>query len=104
MNTDASWWQYAVLGLIVLASLIQVVRKVAPRLATGVQARLSAALGGNGKPLFLRRISTWLQPRAATGNCSDGCGTCGACSSGPQAQGGQTKTVVFHKKPSSGCH
>ena len=43
MNTDASWWQYAVLGLIVLASLIQVVRKVAPRLATGVQARCDLA-------------------------------------------------------------
>jgi hypothetical protein len=100
MSASGSW-QYAVLALIVLASLLQVLRMLAPRLAARVQAHASAALNRPGRPGALRRLGRWLQPRAATGNCSDGCGTCGRCGTGgtaPQPDAAPVQPIHFQAR------
>ena len=75
------WWQYTLLAIILAASIIQVLRKVAPKLVARVQAGLAAMLDKPGRAQPLRRLGAWLRPAQASGDCGDGCSTCGACGS-----------------------
>ncbi|WP_019938163.1 DUF6587 family protein [Bordetella sp. FB-8] len=104
MNAAVSWWQYAVLGLLVLASAVQVMRKIAPRLAARGQARAAAALDRAGRPQLLRAVGRWMRPREAAGNCGDGCGTCGSCTPGATNHPGDVQPITFRKDPRNGCH
>lgn len=86
MNAAGSWWQYAVVALAVLASVVQVLRKAAPRMAGRLQAALAASLDRPGRAGLLRWMGHRLSPRDERG-CGDGCSTCGACPSGGSAGG-----------------
>lgn len=77
--------QYVVIGLIVLASVLIVFRKLAPQLSSRWLAAVSISLNQSGRAAWLRAVGQRLQPKQATGNCSDGCSTCGACGSKPPA-------------------
>lgn len=70
--------QYVVLGLIVLASVLVVFRKLAPQLTSRWLAAASIRLARRDSR-FTRALGRRLQPKQATGNCADGCSTCGAC-------------------------
>ena len=74
--------QYVVVGLVVLASVLTVLRKLTPARAKRVQSRLSGMLDRPGRSGFTRRLGRWLQPAdAKSGDCGsgDGCNTCGGC-------------------------
>jgi hypothetical protein len=75
--------QYAVIAALVAASAVYTLRKLAPKLAVRQQAALAASLLRPGRGAFVQRLGRALQPRGATGNCSDGCGTCGSCGPTP---------------------
>jgi len=78
--------QAVVLTLALLASLLAAFRKLLPRAAKRVQARLSAALERPGRAGTLRRLGRWLQPgEAKSGGCGsgDGCSSCGGCAPAP---------------------
>ena len=77
--------QYVVIGLIVLASVLIVFRKLAPQLSNRWLAAASIRLSQPGHAAWLRNFGQRLQPKQATGNCSDGCSTCGACGPKPPA-------------------
>jgi len=77
--------QYAVIGLIVLASALIVFRKLAPQLSNRWLAAASIRFSRPGHAAWLRAFGQHLQPKQATGNCSDGCSTCGACGPKPPA-------------------
>lgn len=77
--------QYAVIAALVSASALYTLRKLAPKLAVRQQAALAATLLRPGRGAFVQRLGRALQPRGATGNCSDGCGTCGSCGPKPTA-------------------
>ena len=71
--------QYVLLGLIVLASALAVFRKLAPRLTSRWLAAASIRLARRRDSRLAQALSRRLQPKQATGNCADGCSTCGAC-------------------------
>jgi len=94
------WWQYALLALILVGSIIQVLRKIAPKPAARVQAGLAASLDKPGRAQPWRRIGAWLRPAQASGDCGDGCGTCGAC--GPADEAAATPAVPLDKAQATG--
>lgn len=77
--------QYVVVGLIVLVSALGVFRKLAPQLTNRWFASASIRFNQPGRSAWLRALGRSLQPKQATGNCSDGCSTCGACGPKPPA-------------------
>lgn len=77
--SSSLWWQYAVIAVLVSVSLVYMFRKLAPQLATRLQAAASASLVQPRRLSALQALGRWLRPRQATGNCGDGCGTCGSC-------------------------
>ncbi|WP_322787130.1 DUF6587 family protein [Paraburkholderia dilworthii] len=74
--------------MLVALSALYTFRKLAPQLTTRWQAAVAATLlqSGEGRPV--RALGRWLRPSQATGNCGDGCGTCGSCSTSRTPQGG----------------
>ena len=90
--------QYAVIGLVVLASVLAVFRKLAPQLSNRWLAAASIRLGRHGRAAWLRALGRRLQPKQATGDCSDGCSTCGAC--GPKSPASaRVDTVPLEFRP-----
>ncbi|WP_322046677.1 DUF6587 family protein [Paraburkholderia sp. J67] len=85
--------QYAVIALLVAASLWTALRKLAPKTTARMQAAIAALLLRPQRGAFAQRVGRWLQPKGATGDCGDGCGTCGTC--GPSDVPAE-KTVTFH--------
>jgi len=77
--------QYVVVGLIVLASVLIVFRKLAPKLTNRWLAAASIRYSRPGRAAWVRALGRRLQPKDATGDCSDGCSTCGACGPKPPA-------------------
>ena len=77
--SSSLWWQYAVIALLVVVSLLYTFRKVAPQLAARWQAAASIALTQPWRSRAAQALGRWLRPRGATGHCGDGCGTCGSC-------------------------
>jgi hypothetical protein len=75
--------QYIVIALIVLASALYAFRKLAPALTNRWLASASIRFSEPGHAAWLRAFARHLQPKQATGNCSDGCSTCGACGPKP---------------------
>ena len=71
--------QYAVIALLVAASLWTALRKLAPRMTSRWQAAAAASLLRPTRGAFAQRVGRFVQPEGATGNCGDGCGTCGTC-------------------------
>ncbi|MBS0462742.1 MAG: hypothetical protein JSS41_09775 [Proteobacteria bacterium] len=88
--------QYVVLALIVLASAWVVLRKLAPRLTNRWFASASIKLARHDSALA-HTLSRRLQPKAATGNCADGCATCGAC--GPKPPRAAAGEALILKPP-----
>lgn len=84
--------QYAVIGLIVLVSALIVFRKLAPKLSNRWLAAASISFRRPERAAWVRALGRQLQPKQATGDCSDGCSTCGACGPKPPASA-QTKAM-----------
>jgi hypothetical protein len=77
--------QYIVIALIVFASALYAFRKLAPLLTNRWLASASIHFSQPGHAAWLRALGRRLQPKQATGSCSDGCSTCGACGPKPPA-------------------
>ncbi|QBR00521.1 DUF6587 family protein [Paraburkholderia pallida] len=71
--------QYALIALLVAASLWTALRKLAPTMTARWQAAAAAALLRPQRGAFAQRLGRFVQPKGATGHCGDGCGTCGTC-------------------------
>lgn len=91
--------QYLVIALLVVASAAFGLRKLAPTLTSRWLASLTLRLDRPGQAGWLRAFGRWLQPKQATGNCSDGCSTCGACGSEPpKAARGDVMPLEFRPR------
>jgi hypothetical protein len=90
--------QYVVVGLIVLVSVLVVLCKLAPQRSNRWFAAASIRLARPGCSRLAHALARRLQPKQATGNCADGCSTCGAC--GPEkpvgAKPAPTLAVPLH--------
>jgi len=83
--TNGLLLQYVIIGLILVACVTAVFRKFAPSLSNRWLASASIRFSRQDGPRWLRAVGRRLQPKQATGDCSDGCSTCGACGSKPPA-------------------
>lgn len=91
--------QYVVIGLVVLASALYAFRKLAPKLTSRWLASASIHFSAPGHAAWLRAFGRRLQPKQATGSCSDGCSTCGACGSKPPASArGEAMPLEFRPR------
>ncbi|SDR61929.1 DUF6587 family protein [Paraburkholderia tuberum] len=98
--TSSLWWQYAVIAVLVSVSLVYMFRKLAPQLATRLQAAASASLVQPRRMSALQALGRWLRPRQATGNCGDGCGTCGSCGTSKAAAArADVQPLEFRPRP-----
>jgi hypothetical protein len=77
--------QYAVIGVVLLISVLVVFRKLAPKVSNRWLAAASISLSRPERAGWLRGLGRRIQPKQATGDCSDGCSTCGACGTKPPA-------------------
>ena len=75
--------QNVVMGVIVLISALLTFRKLAPQLTNRWLAAAALHFDRPGHGAWQRSLGRYLQPKQATGNCSDGCSTCGACGPRP---------------------
>ncbi len=71
--------QYVLVGLVVAACALLAFRRLAPQLTNRWLAAASIRLRLHGHSDFSKWLGRRLQPKQATGNCADGCATCGAC-------------------------
>ena len=91
--------QYAVIALLVAASLLYTLRKLAPKTAARVQAAMAATLLRPQRSAFAQRLGRFVQPKGATGDCGDGCGTCSTCGPAPAAtDASDAQPVTFHPR------
>ncbi|MHA6204143.1 DUF6587 family protein [Dyella soli] len=90
--------QYAVIGLVVLASALLTFRKLAPQLTNRWLAAVALQLDRPTHTAWQRALGRRLQPRQATGNCSDGCSTCGACGPRPPAAAHDVQPLEFRPR------
>ncbi len=90
--------QYVVIGLLVLVSVLVVFRKLAPKLTNRWLAVASIRLSRPEQASWLRVVGRRLQPKQATGNCSDGCDTCGACGPKPPATATKMMPLEFRAR------
>lgn len=92
---SALWWQYAVVALLVAASLAYMVRKLAPAAAWRWQAGFAAWL-------LRRRSMRWqalgrrLLPPRTSGGC--GGGACDGCGDDGDAQPPLEQKITFHRR------
>ena len=74
--------QAVAVSLIVAFSAVHILRKLMPKTARRMQARLAVSMRGAHMPAVVRRAGEKLQPVAvAAKGCGDdsGCGTCNTC-------------------------
>jgi hypothetical protein len=90
--------QYVVIGLVVLASVLVTFRKLAPQLTNRWLAAAALRFDRPGRSAWLRAMGRHMQPRQATGNCSDGCSTCGACGPKPPAAARDVQPLEFRPR------
>lgn len=91
--------QYVVIGVVVLASALYAFRKLAPQLTNRWLAAASIHFSQPEHAAWIRAFGRRLQPRQATGNCSDGCSTCGACGPKPPVKArGETMPLEFRPR------
>ena len=88
--------QYIVLGLIVAACVLVLIRKLAPQLSNRWLAAGSIRLARRDSR-FSKALGRRLQPKQATGNCADGCSTCGAC--GPKKPAAAAPAPIASRGP-----
>lgn len=93
--------QYAIVGLAVLASLWIAWRKLAPQRGNRWLAGTSIRLRLHGRSRFAKWLGRRLQPKQATGNCADGCASCGACGTKRPAQVHSSQAAVLRYRAPS---
>lgn len=90
--------QYVVIGLVVLISALITFRKLAPQLTNRWMATVALHLDQPTRAAWQRALGRRLQPKQATGNCSDGCSTCGACGPKPPAAAHDVQPLEFRPR------
>ena len=91
--------QYVVVGLVVAGSVLIAFRKLAPQLSNRLLAAASIRLARQRNSRLAQSLARKLQPKQATGNCADGCSTCGAC--GPKKPAAASPAPAATREPGS---
>ncbi|WP_430388736.1 DUF6587 family protein [Dyella sp. 20L07] len=90
--------QYLIIAVVVLISALITFRKLAPQLTNRWLAAVALRFDQPRHADWLRALVRRLQPKQATGNCSDGCSTCGACGPKPPAGAHDVQPLEFRPR------
>jgi hypothetical protein len=90
--------QYVAIGVIVLISTLVTFRKLAQQLTNRWLAAVALHFDQPTHAAWQRALGRRLQPKQATGNCSDGCSTCGACGPKPPAAARDVHPLKFRPR------
>lgn len=90
--------QYVVVGVVVAISALITFRKLAPQLTSRWLAAMALRLDRPDHAAWQRALAHCLQPKQTTGNCSDGCSTCGACGPKPPAAAHDVHPLEFRPR------
>ncbi|MDR3448041.1 MULTISPECIES: DUF6587 family protein [Dyella] len=90
--------QYVIVGVVALFGVWITFRKLAPRLSSRWLATLALRLDRSGSAAWQRAFARRLQPKQSTGNCSDGCDTCGSCGPKPPAAARDVHPLEFRPR------
>jgi hypothetical protein len=90
--------QYIAIGVIVLISALITFRKLAPKLTSRWLAAFALHLDRPGNAAWKRALAHRVQPKQSTGNCSDGCDTCGSCGPKPPAAARDVYPLEFRPR------
>lgn len=90
--------QYVIIGMVVLVSAWITLRKLAPKLTSRWLAALALRLDRPQHAAWQRALAHRLQPKQSTGNCSDGCDTCGSCGPKPPAAARDVYPLEFRPR------
>jgi len=90
--------QYVIIGVVVLCGALITFRKLAPQLTNRWLASLALHFDRADRSAWQRSLGRRLQPKQATGNCSDGCSTCGACGPKPPAAAHTAQPLEFRPR------
>lgn len=96
--SDGLLLQYVMIGVIVLISALITFRKLAPQLTNRWLAAAALRFDQPGHAAWQRALGRRLQPKQASGNCSDGCSTCGACGPKPPAAAHDVHPLEFRPR------
>ena len=90
--------QYVIIGVVVLVSAWITLHKLAPQLTSRWLASLALRMDRPGSAAWKRSLAHRLQPKQSTGNCSDGCDTCGSCGPKPPAAARDVYPLEFRPR------
>nr|WP_199042446.1 DUF6587 family protein [Dyella sp. ASV24] len=90
--------QYVIVGIVALFGAWITLRKLAPRLTSRWLAALALRLDRPDSAAWQRAFARRLQPKQSTGNCSDGCDTCGSCGPKPPAAARDVHPLEFRPR------
>lgn len=76
--------QQVIIGVIVFAALISVLRRMMPKWSRARQQSLARWLDRDGRGKGLRALGRWLAPAQGSGGCGS-CNTCSSCGTAPAA-------------------
>ncbi|HTR08596.1 MAG TPA: DUF6587 family protein [Paraburkholderia sp.] len=94
------WCQYGVVALAVTASLIFMMRKLAPQFAMGCQVAVASALTRDGRGPVSRWIGRGiLPPTHRSGDCGDGCSACNRCGTSDTRSFPDVQPLEFRPRP-----
>ena len=91
----ALWWQYAVIAVLVMASALYMLRKLAPSMSWRWQARLASWLNRRRAGMWQALGRRWLPP-AKSGGC--GGGACDGCGDSGDALPPLEQKIQFHRR------
>lgn len=91
---SALWWQYAVIAALVAASLLYMVRKLAPDLWRGARAAIAGWLSRR-QAASLRALGQRLAPPRQQSAC--GSGGCDGCDAAADAMPPLEQVVTLHR-------
>jgi hypothetical protein len=90
--------QYFLIGLIVLASVGYLLRKLIPGFAGRWQADLAAVLNQPTRSRAARALGRFLQPASKASGCGSGCNACDGCGAAPDLEElAQERPIVLHR-------
>ncbi len=94
--------QEIIIGVIVFAALVSVIRRLLPAWSRARQQALAQWLDRPGRGGSLRAVGRFLRPGESAGGCGSGCNTCSSCdTAGSDAPGknDDSKPLEFRRHP-----
>lgn len=99
--------QNAIIGLVVLMSVLYILRKLMPKWVRARQMALATMLNQPSHSVLVRKLGSFMTPdESSGGGCGSGCSSCSSCGSESTSQDNsakkpdakvETKPLEFHR-------